>query len=112
MTSIATTKTTKPKKKTKKQIKLEKQQKMDEALLKINSDELITENIKLYFGNCLEKMKLIPNDSVDLVLCDLPYGTTKCKWDTVIDISKLWDEYKRILKKIYSDFKKKISTRI
>ena len=99
MTSIATTKTTKPKKKTKKQIKLEKQQKMDEALLKINSDELITENIKLYFGNCLEKMKLIPNDSVDLVLCDLPYGTTKCKWDTVIDISKLWDEYKRILKK-------------
>ena len=99
MTSIATTKTTKPKKKTKKQIKLEKQKKMDEALLKTNSDELITENIKLYFGNCLEKMKLIPNDSVDLVLCDLPYGTTKCKWDTVIDISKLWDEYKRILKK-------------
>jgi len=99
MTSLATTKTTKPKKKTKKQIKLEKQQKMDEALLKINSDELITENIKLYFGNCLEKMKLIPDNSVDLVLCDLPYGTTKCKWDTVIDIAKLWDEYKRILKK-------------
>ena len=96
MTSLATTK---QKKKTKKQIKLEKQQKMDEALLKINSDELVTENIKLYFGNCLEKMKLIPDNSVDLVLCDLPYGTTKCKWDTVIDISKLWDEYKRILKK-------------
>ena len=99
MTSLATTKTTKPKKKTKKQIKLEKQQKMDEALQSITSEEVLTENIKLYFGDCLEKMKLIPSDSVDLVLCDLPYGTTKCKWDTVIDISKLWDEYKRILKK-------------
>ncbi len=93
------TKTTKPKKKTKKQIKLEKQKKMDEALQLITNDEVLTENIKLYFGDCLQKMKLIPNDSVDLVLCDLPYGTTKCKWDTVIDISKLWDEYKRILKK-------------
>ena len=93
------TKTTKPKKKTKKQIKLEKQKKMDEARQLITNDEVLTENIKLYFGDCLQKMKLIPNDSVDLVLCDLPYGTTKCKWDTVIDISKLWDEYKRILKK-------------
>ena len=103
MSSLATTKSTKPKKKikkkTKKQLKLEKQKKMDEALQNITSEEVLTENIKLYFGNCLEKMKLIPNDSVDLVLCDLPYGTTKCKWDTVIDITKLWDEYKRILKK-------------
>jgi site-specific DNA-methyltransferase (adenine-specific) len=50
-------------------------------------------------GNCLEKMKLIPNDSIDLILCDLPYGVTKCKWDSVIDIDELWKEYKRIIKK-------------
>ena len=62
-------------------------------------DEIVTENIKLYYGDCIEKMKLIPNDSVDLVLCDLPYGTTKCKWDTIIDLTQLWDHYKRIVKK-------------
>lgn len=50
-------------------------------------------------GNCLEKMKLIPDNSIDLILCDLPYGVTKCKWDSVIDIDKLWKEYKRIIKK-------------
>lgn len=50
-------------------------------------------------GDCLEKMKLIPNDSIDLILCDLPYGVTKCKWDSVIDIDELWKEYKRIIKK-------------
>jgi len=50
-------------------------------------------------GNCLEKMKLIPNDSIDLILCDLPYGVTKCKWDSVIDIDALWEQYKRIIKK-------------
>jgi site-specific DNA-methyltransferase (adenine-specific) len=55
--------------------------------------------MELHHGDCLEKMKLIPDDSVDLVLCDLPYGTTKCKWDTIIDISELWKQYKRIVKK-------------
>ena len=50
-------------------------------------------------GDCLKKMKLIPNDSIDLILCDLPYGVTKCKWDSVIDIDELWKEYKRIIKK-------------
>ena len=43
-------------------------------------------------------MKKIPSDSIDLILCDLPYGSTKCKWDSIIDIPKLWIEYKRILK--------------
>ena len=74
-----------------------------EALLleidKLSIDEIITENIKLYHGDCIEKMKLIPDNSVDLVLCDLPYGTTKCKWDTIIDIKELWVHYKRIVKK-------------
>jgi site-specific DNA-methyltransferase (adenine-specific) len=65
----------------------------------ISIDEVINDNIKLYYGDCIEKMKLIPNDSVDLVLCDLPYGTTKCKWDTIIDLTKLWEHYKRIIKK-------------
>jgi site-specific DNA-methyltransferase (adenine-specific) len=55
--------------------------------------------MELHHGDCLEKMKLIPDDSVDLVLCDLPYGTTKCKWDTIIDINELWKQYKRIVKK-------------
>ena len=50
-------------------------------------------------GDCLKKMKLIPNNSIDLILCDLPYGVTKCKWDSVIDIDELWKEYKRIIKK-------------
>jgi len=55
--------------------------------------------IVLWHGDCLEKMKHIPDNTIDLVLCDLPYGVTKCKWDSVIDIDKLWIEYKRIIKK-------------
>lgn len=43
-------------------------------------------------------MKNIPNKSVDMILCDLPYGTTDCKWDTIIDFDELWTEYKRIVK--------------
>jgi site-specific DNA-methyltransferase (adenine-specific) len=50
-------------------------------------------------GNCLELMPQIPSGSVDMVLCDLPYGTTACKWDTVIPFAPLWAEYKRIIKK-------------
>ena len=42
--------------------------------------------ITLYHGDCLTEMSKIQDNSVDLILCDLPYGTTKCKWDTVIDI--------------------------
>lgn len=52
----------------------------------------------LVLGDCLEAMKEIPDTSVDMVLCDLPYGTTACAWDSVIDIKKLWDEYKRVIK--------------
>lgn len=56
-------------------------------------------NMKLYKGDCLEHMKLLEENSVDLILCDLPYGTTKCKWDTIINLDKMWIEYKRIIKK-------------
>jgi len=54
--------------------------------------------IELIQGDCLEKMKDIPDGSIDLILCDLPYGTTACKWDVVIPFEPLWDQYKRIIK--------------
>lgn len=52
---------------------------------------------KLYLGDCLEIMPTIPEKSIDLILCDLPYGTTACKWDTIIDLKKLWEQYERII---------------
>jgi len=53
---------------------------------------------KTYFGDCLDVMKLIDDASIDLILCDLPYGVTKNKWDSVIDLKMLWAEYKRVIK--------------
>lgn len=53
----------------------------------------------LHCGECLEVMDLIQRDSVDMVLCDLPYGTTKNKWDVVIPLRQMWDAYARILKR-------------
>ncbi len=52
----------------------------------------------LMHGDCLELMKRIPDKSIDMVLCDLPYGTTSCKWDSVIPFEPLWEQYKRITK--------------
>jgi site-specific DNA-methyltransferase (adenine-specific) len=49
-------------------------------------------------GDCLEVMKDIDDKSIDMILCDLPYGTTKCKWDTIIPFEPLWEQYKRIIK--------------
>ena len=54
--------------------------------------------IKLILGDCLVKMKDIPDKSIDMILCDLPYGTTACKWDTIIPFEPLWEQYKRIIK--------------
>jgi site-specific DNA-methyltransferase (adenine-specific) len=54
--------------------------------------------IDLRLGDCLEVIKEIPNKSVDMILCDLPYGTTACKWDNVIPFEPLWEQYKRIIK--------------
>mgnify|MGYP003291508640 FL=1 len=52
----------------------------------------------LYHGDCLEIMKSIPDKSVDIILCDLPYGSTPLSWDRQLDITLLWNEYKRIRK--------------
>lgn len=49
-------------------------------------------------GDCLIEMKNIPDKSIDMILCDLPYGTTACKWDTIIPFEPLWEQYKRIIK--------------
>lgn len=54
--------------------------------------------IELINGECLEEMKKIPDGSVDLVLTDPPYGTTACKWDTVIPFEPMWEQLKRIIK--------------
>lgn len=53
----------------------------------------------LYKGDCIEIMKNIESESVDLILCDLPYGTIDCNWDSIIPFDKLWEQYNRIIKK-------------
>jgi len=53
----------------------------------------------LMLGDCLERMSDIPDGSVDMVMADLPYGTTACKWDSVIPFEPLWREYRRVCKK-------------
>lgn len=54
--------------------------------------------VNLYNGDCLEVMKDIPDKSVDMILCDLPYGTTACKWDIIIPFEELWKQYNKIIK--------------
>ena len=53
---------------------------------------------KIYNMDCLEGMKSIPDKSIDMILCDLPYGTTRNKWDSIIPFDKLWEQYNRIIK--------------
>lgn len=53
---------------------------------------------ELYHGDCLEIMQSIPDKSIDLILCDLPYGTTDAEWDKALPMDKLWQEYDRIRK--------------
>jgi len=53
---------------------------------------------KIYCGDCLEVMKEIDDKSIDMILCDLPYGITACKWDIIIPFEPLWTQYKRIIK--------------
>ena len=62
---------------------------------KRNIDDFVNKIVK---GDCLEVMLSIPDKSIDMILCDLPYGTTQNKWDSVIDLQKLWAEYERIVK--------------
>ena len=54
--------------------------------------------IKLYNGDCLIEMNRVEDNSVDLILCDLPYGSTQCSWDSIIPFDKLWEQYNRVLK--------------
>jgi len=54
--------------------------------------------IELIHGDCLEEMKNIPDDSIDAIITDPPYGTTACKWDSVIDLELMWEQLKRIIK--------------
>ena len=54
--------------------------------------------MKLYNGDCLEVMKLIPDKSIDSIITDPPYGTTGCKWDSVIDFDLMWEQLNRIIK--------------
>jgi site-specific DNA-methyltransferase (adenine-specific) len=58
----------------------------------------MNDKIKLFHGDCLELMPKFPDKSIDLILCDLPYGTTACSWDTIIPLDKLWLQYKRLIK--------------
>ena len=58
----------------------------------------LEEKINLLHGDCLELMNDIPDKSVDMILCDLPYGVTQCKWDAIIPFDKLWEQYNRIIK--------------
>lgn len=53
---------------------------------------------RAYQIDCIEGMNLLPDKSIDMILCDLPYGTTACKWDTVIPFDDLWKQYERIIK--------------
>ena len=58
---------------------------------------MLEEN-KIHLGDCLDLMPSIPSKSIDMILCDLPYGTTDCEWDSIIDMAKLWAQYERVIK--------------
>ena len=53
---------------------------------------------QIYHGDCLDLLPNIPSKSVDMILCDLPYGTTACEWDSIIDMGQLWQQYERVIK--------------
>ena len=64
----------------------------------MSNKDVVTNEYSLLFGDCLERMKEIPDGSVDLILTDPPYGTTQNKWDSVIPFEPMWAELKRIIK--------------
>ena len=64
----------------------------------MSNKDVVTNEYSLLFGDCLERMKEIPDGSVDLILTDPPFGTTKCSWDSVIPFEPMWNELKRIIK--------------
>jgi len=66
--------------------------------VKFREFNLRIDMIDLRMGDCLTLMNDIPSGSIDLILCDLPYGTTVCKWDSVIPFEELWQAYERVIK--------------
>jgi len=62
------------------------------------SNDIKTENLWLMQGDCLERMKEISSGSVDMILTDPPYGTTACKWDSIIPLEPMWEQLSRIIK--------------
>lgn len=60
--------------------------------------DFISDNMQLHHGDCLDRLRLIPDSSIDLVVTDPPYGTTACKWDVVIPFEPMWRELKRVTK--------------
>lgn len=68
------------------------------AALNLNGKAKLVEVDVIYNTDCLQGMKAIPDSSVDMILCDLPYGTTRNKWDEIIPFDSLWFQYRRIIK--------------
>ena len=66
--------------------------------MNINESYYYDNSGMLFLGDCLEWMPKIPDKSIDMILCDMPYGVTDCKWDTIIPLDLLWAQYKRIIK--------------
>ena len=64
----------------------------------MSNKDVVTNEYSLLFGDCLERMKEIPDGSIDLILTDPPYGTVKCSWDSVIPFEPMWKQLKRIIK--------------
>ena len=64
----------------------------------MSNKDIVTNEYSLLFGDCLERMKEIPDASVDAIICDPPFGTTACAWDSVIPFEPMWAELKRIIK--------------
>ena len=64
----------------------------------MSNKDVVTSEYSLLFGDCLERMKEIPDGSVDLILTDPPFGTTKCSWDSMIPFEPMWEQLKRVIK--------------
>ncbi len=71
---------------------------MEKVEAEIDQKNIADFENKIIQGECLEVMKKIPSKSIDMILCDLPYGTTQNHWDSVIPLDKLWNQYERIIK--------------
>ena len=64
----------------------------------MSNKDVVTNEYSLLFGDCLERMKEIPDGSIDAIICDPPFGTTACAWDFVIPFDLMWEQLKRIIK--------------